>query len=531
VADAPDNQRLFGELRSLLQLAPDEPRWRALCDLLSRWPAHDPLLAEQVLPYALDHLRRWPDALRVAPRAWIDQALLGKPPAPITLATTLDAPYRGLSARDLSTLATCGALDHWRIIRLTHSTLRAEGAWVLASAPCPLHTLDLSYCSLGDAGAAQLARADHWHTLRSLSLVRNDLGPDGLEALILAAFIPDLSALDLSANWLTDPCAEHLATPRLRSLRSLHLASNRLGDRGVRVFMESRWAAPRLRRLDLSANGISPDGAQAIAWRAFASPLESLDLARNMIGARGLHALAESSRLDTLQHLGVASNSLRDDALWAFTDTPHLPHLASLDLADNGITDAGIAALVNSDSLPALHTLDLSRNLIADPQSLQRLLDWPHTTHLTSLSLANNDLPSLAPLRTLRADLPLRSLDLSRLRVNEDDAHALAHALGHMPALQHLAMEDCSLTAPLLQILLHTPHLHRLRSLHIGHNSIGDAGARMLATAPALANLTSLKLDPNGISRDGAQLLITSATLSPTLRAHLQHDAATRQER
>ncbi len=531
MADALANHASFGELRSLLQQAPDEARWRALCDLLSRWDHADPLLSAQAIPYALDHLRRWPDALRTAPRAWIDAALLGAPPPELPLATHLDAPYRGLSSRDLSTLASCGALDHWRIIRLTHSPLRAEGAWVLASAPCQLDALDLSYCSLGDAGAAQLARAEGWDSLRSLSLVRNDLGPDGLEALMLASFIPTLDALDLSANWLTDACAEQLATPRLRSLTSLNVASNRLGDRGVRAFMESRWAAPRLRRLDLSANNLGPDAAQSLAWRAFASPLEAVELSRNLISSRGLHALTESSRLGALQHLGLASNALRDDAMWAFADTPHLPHLASLDLSHNALTSDGVAALTASSSLPSLRRLDLSSNLISAHDALQRLLDWSAFPHLTHLSLSGNLLAPLTPLASLRGPIAITSLDLSHNRLSADDVAALASAMSAMPALHQLHLEGCDLRPDTLATLLSSPACAQLTALYLSHNSLGDAGAALLADCPALSRLTTLKLDPNGLSRDGTQRLVHSPHLAITLRAHLQQDAATRQDR
>lgn len=520
----------FGELRSLLHGAPSASGWRAICELVQSWPSDDVQGAQQAIHYALDHLRRWPDALRVVPRAWLDAALLGQPPAYLPLATHLDAPYYGLSARDLSVLAASGALDHWRVIRLAHSPLRAEGAWVLASAPCELVGLDLSYCSLGDAGAAQLARARRWDGLRELSLDRNDLGPDGLEALMLASFIPSLESLSLASNWLTDACAAQLSTPRLRSLHTLNLDANRLGDRGVRAMMESRWSAPRLRRLSLAANGLGPDAAQAIAWRAFASPLESLELGRNMIGSRGLHALTESSRLDNLIWLDVSNNALRDEALWAFHDTPHLPQLAGLGLSDNGLTDEGMAAVARWAGLGGLTSLNLSGNLITQ-RGLARLVSWPGFASLTQLSLANNELDGLDALEQVRAPLALRSLDLSRARLDAAAIRALVAAMAYMPQLERLVLNECGLRPDLLAPLLASPAIAQLTALHITHNALGDAGAALLAYCSGLSGLRTLKLEPNGISRDGYAHLIHSPHLSAALRAQLKQELSIRQER
>ena len=68
---------LFGELRSVLQRPASDETWLALCEQLGHWPAHT--LAMVALPYALEHLARWPDALRCeAPRAWADALLNGQ---------------------------------------------------------------------------------------------------------------------------------------------------------------------------------------------------------------------------------------------------------------------------------------------------------------------------------------------------------------------------------------------------------------------------------------------------------------------
>jgi len=124
------------------------------------------------------------------------------------------------------------------------------GTGTLALAPAlstcaSLHTLNLGSCRVGDAGARALAK--HLlqprtpETLRRLDLAHNDIGDDGVRAVVAELTGPDSSSLD-----------------------SLDLAWNAIGSRGGRYIGDALKGATRLADLTLGWNGLMDRGARAI---------------------------------------------------------------------------------------------------------------------------------------------------------------------------------------------------------------------------------------------------------------------------
>ena len=135
----------FGELRSLLQGPPAQQTWQNLCAMLEQWD--EETFGEVALSYALDHLRRWDDAIRRAPRRWLDRARAGKPPIFLRLARSVDLHQSGISDDELSALARIPAMRHIRWLDVSRNWVRADGARQLATSPhlVGLRALDLSY--------------------------------------------------------------------------------------------------------------------------------------------------------------------------------------------------------------------------------------------------------------------------------------------------------------------------------------------------------------------------------------------------
>ncbi len=52
----------FGDLRSLLNAAPSKSAWDAVCAEVRRWAPDR--FEDEVLPYTLRHLERWPPEVR-----------------------------------------------------------------------------------------------------------------------------------------------------------------------------------------------------------------------------------------------------------------------------------------------------------------------------------------------------------------------------------------------------------------------------------------------------------------------------------
>ena len=95
-----------------------------------------------------------------------------------------------------------------------------------------------------------------------------------------------------------------------------------------------------LRRLGLSNNEVTDEGAKALAESAHLARLRSLSLRANPLTVTGVTALAESAVLGQLRSLDLGYLGLNDDAAAILAGSTPLANLASLVLASNKITGA-----------------------------------------------------------------------------------------------------------------------------------------------------------------------------------------------
>jgi uncharacterized protein (TIGR02996 family) len=111
----------------------------------------------------------------------------------------------------------------------------------------------------------------------------------------------------------------------------------------------------------------------------------------------------------------------------------------------------------------------------------------------------------------LRRRAPLEGV---RLRGLPDPG--IVHGLFRSPCLgglTELDLEGITIGQAGARALASSPRLARLTVLNLGHNGIGDAGAQALAESPHLANLTTLDVVGNEIGDEGARALAGSPHL------------------
>lgn len=205
----------------------------------------------------------------------------------------------GVGSNALDGPSMCRLLEGLRLeaLWLTQNPLGPEGMRRIARSheARSIRQIGLARCQLGDAGARAMtlwlgsstlehvhadgnglgvasARhfAAHWRSNlgATLLLAENQLGDDGVEALVSTSAGERLRSLTLSGNGLTAKAMRALArSPHLTRLRELELSDNELGDEGAIALCESPLLG-RLLELDLSANGIARVGARALADRA-----------------------------------------------------------------------------------------------------------------------------------------------------------------------------------------------------------------------------------------------------------------------
>ncbi len=206
------HEQLFGDLRSLLQRPPSDEVWAALCELLDLWPA-EPLEA-LAIPYALEHLARWPAALRCdAPRSWIDALQAGQPCPQLSCARalTLIIPFSIFPTKHHQRMLDAPLLRSLRELTIVPELLDAAalGAW--------------------------LHRAQHLDALNGLIIVCERLDDDHIDALVTSPSLSRLTSLGLRQGYaITHHGALALATsPHLSNLTALDLCYAKIGDEGV----------------------------------------------------------------------------------------------------------------------------------------------------------------------------------------------------------------------------------------------------------------------------------------------------------
>jgi uncharacterized protein (TIGR02996 family) len=129
---------------------------------------------------------------------------------------------------------------------------------------------------------------------------------------------------------------------------------------------------------------------------------------------------------------------------------------------------------------------------------------WPYQgREMDVLALANS-----------RHVAGLTTLDLSRMRLQEPEAHSLADS-PLLPRLAHLNLRLTGATAAVARALAECPARTALVSLDLSHNPIGDAGAIALANSPYLARIERLSLRAAYIGAEGIEALAASTTLRP----------------
>lgn len=311
----------FGELRSLLQQRPSPRVWELVTGLLWRWPSIQEL-EHLALPYAHEHFNRWPDALRVVPRTWLEALHAQDPrlsPALFSLCATVDYQFwlydRLDCAQVAQLLSTSVYGQHIRAMWLDSSIpLALEG--IFAALNKGPHLAHVEQLALGmppqEIAYAHLSGAPWFEQLTHFWLKRGRLNGPRFEDWLLALTPPDGPV----------------------RLRHLCLIEQQLGD-GVRAWERlMRWEGwPLLERLHLF--GCFVDG-QADGF---------------------VEALLSSFDTLALRTLDLGGDQLTDAALAAISRSHALPKLELLAVHLNTITPAGLDALCLSDALPSLRTV------------------------------------------------------------------------------------------------------------------------------------------------------------------------------
>ncbi|HVW02454.1 MAG TPA: TIGR02996 domain-containing protein [Planctomycetaceae bacterium] len=278
-----------------------------------------------------------------------------------------------------------GRLEH---LSLAHNDLGVDALQLLAESELltRLKSLDLGGCSISyeverfaqsdkvaglqelrlwlndlDPDAIHMLASTHgFKSLRKLDIGSNRFGPEGLEVLLGAPFIPQLTSLSLNSCELTSESLGLLANVPGLQLARLDLGSNDF-TQGLSALQSAPLLAS-LEELDLTWCHLTDAGIEPIFTSSQPSRLKSLQLGHNELGDGTARAIAGSSRVSELKTLELDGNKLTGSGVKALAESPHLARLETLNLDDNPIGNEAATALANSPYLKRITQLIVSQS-------------------------------------------------------------------------------------------------------------------------------------------------------------------------
>ena len=348
---------------------------------------------------------------------------------------------------------------------------------------------DFSNCQIGPVECLGLVNLLNSHSVISLDLTNNNLGPLGCKQIQPLLAISDKKCNDAK-------------------LRGLNRHGNRIEDEGVRHLTEAiTHSNCKLNSLNLSRNSINDEGVKHLAKALTHSncKLNSLNFSSNNISIRGVKHLAEALTQSNgkLNSLNLSFNIISEEGVKHLAEA--LTHsnckLNSLHLSCSGINEEGVKHLAEAliDSNCKLSSLNLSSNYdissISDEVVKHLAKALTHSNcKLNSLNFSSNNI-SIRGVKHLAEALTqsngkLNSLNLSFNIISEEGAKHLAKALTH---------SNC-----------------KLNSLHVSRSGINEEGVKHLAEALTHSDckLNSLNLSSNIISDEGVKHLAKALTHS-----------------
>lgn len=245
----------------------------------------------------------------------------------------LDLRYWLATAGDVRAFVSSPFVRNVTDLTLTGSRFGDRGLAELAAGAAGLpHLRDLTVesCDLTVSGLETLLASPLTGGLRSLNLVGNAIGSEGVLALADCSRLMGLERLTIvrcegarsdNPRAISGAAVAHLcASPNRTALKSLALDPVRFGPEEVRLMCETRPVF-RLRALRLTPHfGVRDEGAEALAaWPGLVAVRE-LHLYGSQIGDRGAIALARSPYLNNVTELRLELNRFGTDAVLALIE-------------------------------------------------------------------------------------------------------------------------------------------------------------------------------------------------------------------
>jgi Ran GTPase-activating protein (RanGAP) involved in mRNA processing and transport len=381
-----------------------------------------------------------------------------------------------------------------------------------------------------DAPVVAKVLTDNKH-LTSLDMGKSNVGNEGAVALCLAlARHPALTSLSLAGNQINGPleALQPLLTG-CKTLKTLNLSKNRLGDDGAKSLFLILELSTSLQSLDVSDNGIERPGAQSFGEVLLKTKtLRSVFFSKNAIFNDGCQSIASSlERNKTLTSLELSDSSVSLEGSRAIAkmllENSTLSRLVfcNQNLKRTEGTRPIAEALQENTTLTEL---DLSDNHIGSEGASLLIDSLAVNKVLMKLTLAGNDIEDeglLGIAKALKVNRGLREMSLENNDFRRIGVTALASALSHNSQITLLNLSRCAVSLDGLKALSTVLRAaNSIKELRLAHCRLGNAEAEELAVAlKSSQTLQILDLDHNMFGTDGMLSLCALVASNPRIRS------------
>lgn len=367
-------------------------------------------------------------------------------------------------------------------------------------------------------------------SVTSLDLSKSNIGNEGASSICFAlARHPALTSLSLSANQINGPLESLQALlTTCKTLKSLSLSKNRLGDDGAKALFSILETSSSLQVLDVSDNGIERPGAQAFGEALLRTKsLRTVNFSKNSIfndGCQAICSALERNKTVTSLELSDSNVSLEGSRALAkmLLENVTLSRLVfqKQNLKRTEGTRPIAEALQDNETLI---DLDLSDNHLGS-EGASLLIDALAVNKVLSrLVLAGNDIEDeglLGIAKALKVNRALRELSLENNDFRRIGATALASALSHNSQITLLNLSRCAVSLDGLKALSTVLRAaNTIKDLRLAHCRLGNAEAEELAAALKQSQtLQALDLDHNNFTPEAMTSLFTIVQANPRIR-------------
>lgn len=380
--------------------------------------------------------------------------------------------------------------------------------------------INLRNLGIGPNATAEFLIALTNRSVHSLDLSGNDIGQQGV--LALTAFLPQaqqLDFLDLSSNSLSDADLELLA-PALGSMNAtrINLSNNLFGQRGLHA-LAMHLNNNKLIALDLSGNNFQGADLSFLAKFASNSSLSVVKLSNVQIGDSEFISFSRNLSNSTTSELDISGNCLSFVGVQEFQGMLANNTVGKVVIAYNGFGREGILylsqALVNSSVIE----LDVSGNYIGD-DGLQIFCKFLSGTQLQAVNLADNDLTDLEMPTLVNAlrNSTITALNLAHNGIGDEGVSIISGIFScRGNTIVSVNIADNKITAASIDdlSLALSSNASVVRELSLAGNEVGDSGVTKLTHGLINSTVVKLDLQETRMTAVGAQAL---ASVLPNTR-------------